>query len=60
MCQINPISPYNLAEESQAIRELRQQLSDNQPTKRQTSSVIKDPQSEMVRQLMQRISLGQV
>lgn len=60
MCQINPTSPYNFAEESQAIRDLRQQLSDNQPTKRQTSSVIKDPQSEMVRHLMQRISLGQV
>ncbi len=46
--------------ESEAIRALRSQLSDAHYTKdKQSKSVIKDPQSEAVRQILQRLSLGQ-
>lgn len=59
MCQINPTSPYNHAEESDAIREFRKKLTDNVGHFNHTpSSVIENPQSEAVKQLMARIRLG--
>lgn len=48
------------AQESEAIRSLRMQLSDASfKEDKQPKSVIKDPQSDAVRQLLQRLSLGQ-
>jgi hypothetical protein len=61
MCQINSSSSYNFAPESDAIRRMREQLShEGSSSSKQSSSVIKDPQLDAVKQLMERISLGQL
>ncbi len=61
MCQINPSSPYNFAQESDAVRRLREQLTiEGSGAIKKQDSVIKDPQNDAVKELMKRISLGQV
>jgi hypothetical protein len=50
----------SFAPESEAIRSLRNQLSDSSSVhNKKQNSVIKDPQSEAVRQLLERLRLGQ-
>lgn len=60
MCQINPATPYNFAQESDTVKQMREQLKHEglNMAKPQTL-VIKDPQSEAVRKLMEKITLGQ-
>lgn len=61
MCQINPSSSYNFAPESETIRRLREQLShEDSCLDKQSLPVKKVPESEAVKQLMERISLGQL
>lgn len=54
MCQINP-SSFNCAQESDAVKLLREQLSHQAKPNFEPKSVIKDPQSAAVLELMQRL-----
>ena len=55
MCQINP-SSFNYAQESDHVRMLREQLSKNTNASESAQpSIIKDPQSSAVLELMQRL-----
>ncbi len=55
MCQINP-SSFNYAQESDHVRMLREQLANNTNSSQiQQPSIIKDPQSSAVLELMQRL-----
>ena len=62
MCQINPVQ-VAYAQESEEVRQLRQELSSGAlslPPAGPAKVVLRDPQTEAVRQLMERLRLGQV